>query len=473
MTEQEIAGLGPPFASYLGRYRGCFLQKRTMAHFDTYCRGLLSDLPRKSVEPLALEAGTAVRTLQEFLVTTRWDNGQARDLLQRQLAAAVAAIPADSVGTVGVVDETSCRKWGEHTPGVQRQYLGWVGKVDNGIVTVHVGVAKGRFQALLDAELYLPRSWDQDRARCRAAGIPDELRYRPKWRIALDQLTRLEGNGVTFDWLVFEEVVEGRVLVEEEARYARVIRHDSGRNWDELSYPTRSAASAVFSPSPVILYFPQTRIIQSLKQRAQGGECSGLSWARVAPQAARGNRRSAKVRIVSWSGRARRASFISAQDGTLQCLPLVLMRRTPGLVVPGTPGSVHQFHFLLRPRRYLQQAVQAQAQVEAAEIAVQVAHVLLPGPPDLLDVLVGLVDRPTVGHPLQDLLGRRGRVRAEEGEPAAVPLDQHHHDRPAGRQVAWNRLTRLVTRSPYWTHSTSCQPRVCPARLARLRRRSP
>jgi SRSO17 transposase len=205
MTEQEIAGLAPAFAGYLGRYRDCFLQKRTMAHFDTYCRGLLSDLPRKSVEPIALEAGTAVRTLQEFLVTARWDQERARTRLQQDLAAAVAAIPEDAVGTVGVIDETSCQKWGEHTPGVQRQYLGCVGKVDNGIVTVHVGVAKGRFQALLDADLYLPQSWDDDRERCRAAGIPDDVRYRPKWRIALDQLCRLSENGIRFDWLVFDE----------------------------------------------------------------------------------------------------------------------------------------------------------------------------------------------------------------------------------------------------------------------------
>ena len=205
MTEQEIAGLGPAFAAYLGRYRDCFLQTRTAAHFDTYCRGLLSDLPRKSVEPIALEAGTAVRTLQEFLVTARWDHARARDTLQRHLAAAVAAAPADATGTVGVIDETSSRKWGEQTPGVQRQYLGCVGKLDNGIVAVHVGVAKGTFQALLDAELYLPESWDQDRPRCRAAGIPDDVRYRPKWRIALDQLARLGRNGIRFDWLVFDE----------------------------------------------------------------------------------------------------------------------------------------------------------------------------------------------------------------------------------------------------------------------------
>jgi SRSO17 transposase len=166
---------------------------------------LLSNLPRKSVEPIALEAGTAVRTLQEFLVTARWDHLHARDLLQQHLAEAVALLPADPVGTVGVIDETSCRKWGDQTPGVQRQYLGCVGKIDNGIVTVHVGVAKGRFQALLDADLYLPQSWDADRDRCRAAGIPDDVRYRPKWHIALDQLIRLNNNGQRFDWLVFDE----------------------------------------------------------------------------------------------------------------------------------------------------------------------------------------------------------------------------------------------------------------------------
>lgn len=205
MTEQEIADLGPAFAHYLGRYRSCFLQKRTAAHFDTYCRGLLSDLPRKSVEPIALEAGTAVRTLQEFLLTACWDQQRARDLLQRHLAQAVAAVPADPLGLVGVIDETSCQKWGDQTPGVQRQYLGCLGKIDNGIVTVHVGVAKGNFQALLDADLYLPEAWNEDRQRCRAAGIPDQVRYRPKWRIALDQLIRLSGQGITFDWLVFDE----------------------------------------------------------------------------------------------------------------------------------------------------------------------------------------------------------------------------------------------------------------------------
>jgi SRSO17 transposase len=205
MTEQQITDLGPAFAAYLRRFRGCVGQDRTAKHFDTYCRGLLSDLPRKSIEPIALAAGTAVRTLQEFLVTARWDHAVARDTLQADLGGVLADLPADPLGTVGVIDETSCRKWGTHTPGVQRQYLGCVGKVDNGIVTVHLGVAKGTFQALLDADLYLPKSWSDDRPRCRAAGIPDDVRHRPKWRLAMAQWVRAMGNGVSFDWLVFDE----------------------------------------------------------------------------------------------------------------------------------------------------------------------------------------------------------------------------------------------------------------------------
>lgn len=205
MTDQEISELGPAFAAYLRRYRPCFLQDRTASHFDGYCRALLSNLPRKSVEPIALASGTAVRTLQAFLTVANWDHGRARDTLQQHVAALLPDLPGDRLGTVGVIDETSCRKKGTKTPGVQRQHLGCVGKIDNGIVTVHVGLAKGRFQALLDAELYLPQSWDAARDRCRAAGVPDDVRYRAKWRVAFDQLLRLDANGIKFDWLTFDE----------------------------------------------------------------------------------------------------------------------------------------------------------------------------------------------------------------------------------------------------------------------------
>lgn len=205
MTEQEIMDLGPAFARFLGRCAPFFDQQRTRGPFRDFCRGLLTDLPRKSVEPIALAAGTAARTLQEFLTTATWDHLGLRDDLQRRLADTLPAFPADGLGTVGIVDETSALKKGTKTPGVQRQHLGCAGKVDNGIVTVHLAVARGRFKALLDADLYLPQSWDADRERCRQARIPDTVRYQPKWQIALGQLTRAERNGLRFDWLTFDE----------------------------------------------------------------------------------------------------------------------------------------------------------------------------------------------------------------------------------------------------------------------------
>jgi SRSO17 transposase len=205
MTVEEITRIGVEFSSYLRGYRECFLQDRTAAHFDNYCRGLLGDLPRKSVEPIALNCGTAVRTLQEFLTTAKWDHELARELHQRQVAADLDEFPRDSLGRVGVFDETSGVKKGDKTPGVQRQYCGAVGKIENCIVTVHTAVVQGRYKALLDADLYLPAGWDADRERCRQAGIPDDLCYRAKWWIAFEQLIRLHRHGVRFDWLTFDE----------------------------------------------------------------------------------------------------------------------------------------------------------------------------------------------------------------------------------------------------------------------------
>jgi SRSO17 transposase len=204
MTEQQIRDLGPAFARYLDSFRDCFADHRAVEHLRAYCRGLLSDLPRKSVEPIALASGTAVRTLQEFLRDYAWDHAGVRGRLQRRLAAGLDDAPGP-LGTVGIVDETSAAKKGAKTPGVQRQYLGCVGKVGNGVVTVHLAVARGRLKALLDAELFLPESWDADRERCAAAGIPEDVTYHPKWRIALDQVRRAVANGLHLDWVGFDE----------------------------------------------------------------------------------------------------------------------------------------------------------------------------------------------------------------------------------------------------------------------------
>jgi SRSO17 transposase len=205
VTEEELDGLGSALDEFLRPYLYCCGYTQTFGHLHTYCRGLLSDLKRKTAEPIALASGCAVRTLQEFLRDHQWQHSQVRDQLQRHVGVELAGLPDDGLGNVGLVDETSAVKSGAKTPGVQRQYLGCVGKIDNGIVTVHLGVCKGRYKTLIDAELFLPEDWANDRDRCQAAGIPEDLEYRPKWQIALEELDRAQANQVPLDWLTFDE----------------------------------------------------------------------------------------------------------------------------------------------------------------------------------------------------------------------------------------------------------------------------
>src|SRR6476646_10461883 len=117
MTAEQVAALGPAFADYLRCFRPCFVTKNTFGHLSTYCRGLLSDLTRKSVEPIALAAGCAVRTLQEFLASHVWDDQQMRDQIQRRIVREhlppPGGKPRNGVGTVGWIDETSAAKKGD------------------------------------------------------------------------------------------------------------------------------------------------------------------------------------------------------------------------------------------------------------------------------------------------------------------------------------------------------------------------
>ena len=108
------------------------------------------------------------------------------------------------------MDETSDVKKGTKTPGVQRQWCGKVGKQESCIVTVHLGAATEGFHCMLDGELFLPKSWDDDRERCRAAVIPDEIVYRPKWQIALELYDRSVAEGITFPWITADEGYGGK-----------------------------------------------------------------------------------------------------------------------------------------------------------------------------------------------------------------------------------------------------------------------
>jgi SRSO17 transposase len=200
MDIPQIRTLKPKLRQFLKRFEDCFPRKDTRSHLPVYVSGQLSAIPEKSVEPIATDAGVPVRTLQEFLSQHRWDHDRARDRLQH-------IVRDEHAGphSIGIIDETSVVKKGDKTPGVQRQWCGAVGKKENCVVTVHLTYARDGFHALLDGELYLPKSWSDDRDRCREAGIPDDMVYRPKWKIALELYDRATGNGLHFDWMTFDE----------------------------------------------------------------------------------------------------------------------------------------------------------------------------------------------------------------------------------------------------------------------------
>ena len=115
MEVDQLRRLKPELSKFLDLFEDCFARKDTRAHLPVYVAGPLSDLPRKSVVPMAVESGVAPRTLQEFLSLLKWDEDLMRDRLHGLVA-------ADHAGpeTIGLIDETSYVKKGDKTPGVQR-----------------------------------------------------------------------------------------------------------------------------------------------------------------------------------------------------------------------------------------------------------------------------------------------------------------------------------------------------------------
>jgi SRSO17 transposase len=200
MEAKQLKELKPMLNTYLREYDNCFGRIEPVELLAAYVNGQLSDLPRKSIEPMADAAGLPPRNLQQFLSLHKWDELRMRDTLQHHIAC-----HHPHPCSIGIFDETGHEKKGDKTPGVQRQWCGHTGKTDNCVVTVHLNYTADTFHCLLDGELFLPEAWSNDRKRCRQASIPDEMVYRPKWQIALELRSRAVGNGVRFEWMGFDE----------------------------------------------------------------------------------------------------------------------------------------------------------------------------------------------------------------------------------------------------------------------------
>jgi SRSO17 transposase len=290
MEADTILRIKPALTEYLHAFDDCFGRATARRHLDSYVQGQLGPLERKSIEPMADAAGTPPRTLQEFLGLYRWDEAAMRDRLQQRVARR-----HPHPHSVGIIDETSFRKKGEHTACVQRQYCGAAGKQDNCVVSVHLGYATPEFFTLVDGDLFLPEeTWHEDRARCRKAGIPDTVVYRSKWQIALEQVRRARGNGLRFAWLTFDEWYGGK------PPFLRELDADGQNYVGEVP-----ADLAVWTRRPEVLY------------RAQDPERQGRlrQWPRLKKQ----NNPKVEVRnLAAYSPRFRRDDWRTyrVKDGT-------------------------------------------------------------------------------------------------------------------------------------------------------------
>jgi SRSO17 transposase len=167
-----------------------------------YLRGLLAPLERKNGWQLAEAAGDATPDgVQDFLARMHWDAEAVRDDLRAYVIEHLGDPEA-----VLVLDETGFLKKGDKSAGVQRQYSGTAGRIENCQIGVFLGYAGRHGRVLIDRALYLPERWTTDPARCAAAGIPEGFTLITKPKLGLAMLERALDAGVPFAWVTGDSV---------------------------------------------------------------------------------------------------------------------------------------------------------------------------------------------------------------------------------------------------------------------------
>ncbi|WP_374103801.1 IS701 family transposase [Micromonospora sp. U56] len=168
-----------------------------------FVRGLLAPLPRKNCWTIAEHAGDASPDgVQDLLARARWDDGQVRADVRGFIAGQLGDPDA-----VLIVDGTGDLKKGRHTVGVQRQYSGTAGKIENCQLAVHLVYATEAGHALVDAALYLPRAWCEDPQRRAEAGVPDDTTFATKPQLARRMIDSAVAGGLPCRWVAADEAI--------------------------------------------------------------------------------------------------------------------------------------------------------------------------------------------------------------------------------------------------------------------------
>ena len=201
-TMEDGSAWADAFSVLLARLGPRFGRVEPRRRVAAYLRGLLAPVERKNGWQLAEAAGDRTPDgVQEFLSRVRWDADAVRDDLRTYVGEHLA----DPHGVL-VLDETGFLKKGDKSAGVQRQYSGTAGRIENCQVGVFLGYASRYGRALIDRALYLPEGWAGDRARRAEAGIPEEVAFATKPKLGLAMLERARAAGLPFAWVTGDSV---------------------------------------------------------------------------------------------------------------------------------------------------------------------------------------------------------------------------------------------------------------------------
>jgi SRSO17 transposase len=189
---KRLEQFAQPFSASFGR-------PEPKENAKMYMCGLLSDLGRKNVESIAYRYDQDRRALQRFIGFAPWDYQP----LQQELAIQVGNELGEADGII-VFDPSGHKKCGNDSVGVQRQWLGRLGKVDNGQVGVYMGYASRKEHALVDMRLYFPKEWAKDKKRRKKCGVPKHIRYQTRHELALDMLKN-NGEYLPHGWIAGDD----------------------------------------------------------------------------------------------------------------------------------------------------------------------------------------------------------------------------------------------------------------------------
>jgi SRSO17 transposase len=232
--EDELEHWLEPF---LGR-----LRRQAQRHWAPfYLKGLILPGERKSIEPMAARVAPAdTQQLHHFVSTSPWATAPLEEELVKAADRLVGGADA-----VLVVDDTALVKQGRHSVGVKRQYCGQLGKRANCQSLVSLTLARTEIPVCVGLRLFLPEDWCADAERRAAVGVPESIGYRPKWKIALDEVDRILASGARF----------GCVLAD--AEYGKAAEFRAGLSERQLTFAVGILPMQKVYPADVTLSHPQ------------------------------------------------------------------------------------------------------------------------------------------------------------------------------------------------------------------------